>query len=141
MSCPQDIGSPTKGYLMRDISSKQGTFNWEGEGGFTKEILCLLFNYFLKYNVLLNTPPPFNTPPPLVRFFEKRRGEGLSDRKFFVKVFLSKKISGASSRTKRWRCYLDGGRLSTVKPSYIINIKMHSTWSNVLFSKKLNKKI
>ena len=55
MSCPQDIGSPTKGYLMRDISSKQGTFNWEGEGGFTKEILCLLFNYFLKYNVLLNT--------------------------------------------------------------------------------------
>ena len=38
--------------------------------------------------------------PPLSNFLEKKKGEGLSDRKFFVKVFLSKKISGASSRKK-----------------------------------------
>ena len=49
--------------------------------------------------------------PPLVRFFGKKKG-WLSGQNFFSKVFLSKKISGASRRKKE-------GGLSTVKLSDI----------------------
>jgi hypothetical protein len=53
--------------------------------------------------------------PPLVRFFGKNKG-GLSGQKLFVKVFLSKNISGASSRKKEVGVIWKGG-VSTVKPS------------------------
>ena len=73
--------------------------------------------------------------PPLSDFLKKRRGGGLSGRKFFVKVFLSKKFPALRARKKKEEGYLEGGGvLYSETLWYIKNLKdMILKWKVVVF--------